>query len=104
VEVCLSIDALVVVMGVGAFLIAIWVDSRFPRLSPKTLASALLHLFAAMAAGNVLVPLAVGAGADNPSRLVAGVFAVGLPVLVYLFLAGVWLIKYGQRMLGGSVR
>jgi hypothetical protein len=100
----LSVDALVVVMGVGAFLIAVWIDYRFPTLSPKTLRVALLHLFLAIAAGNVLVPLTVGTAADDAARLLAGVVGVGFPVLVYLFLAGVWLIKYGQRMLGGSVR
>ena len=100
----MSVDALLVVMGVGAFLIAVWIDYRFPALSPKTLGVALLHLFVAMAAGDVLVPLTVGAAADDVARLLAGVLGVGFPVLVYLFLAGVWLIKYGQRMLGGSIR
>ena len=100
----MSIDALVVLMGVGAFLIAFWIDARFPSLAPKSLGRALLHLFAAMASGNVLVPLAFAAVADDPTRMFAGVFGVALPVLVYLFLAGIWLIKCGQGMLGGSVR
>ena len=103
-EVRVSVDALVMLMGLGAFAIAVWIDYRFPTLSPKTLGGALLHLFVAMAAGKVLVPLALGAVGPARAQLIAGVFGIGFPILVYLFLAGVWLIKYGQRMVGRSVR
>jgi hypothetical protein len=57
-----------------------------------------------MATGNFVVPLVVGAVTDDPTRVLFGVFGVAFPVLVYLFLAGVWLIKYGQRLAGRSVR
>jgi hypothetical protein len=99
-----SSNALVVLMGIGAFLIALWIDYRLPSLAPKTLVGALAHLFAAMATGNFVVPVIVGAVGDEPANLLFGVFGVAFPVLVYLFLAGVWLIKYGQRALGGFVR
>jgi hypothetical protein len=91
-------------MGVGAFLIALWIDYRVPSLAPKSLSGALAHLFAAMAAGSFVVPLAVRAAGDDQTGVLFGVFGVGFPVLVYLFLAGIWLIKYGQRALGGFVR
>jgi hypothetical protein len=99
-----SSNALVVLMGVGAFLIALWIDYRVPSLAPKSLVRALAHLFAAMATGNFVVPTIVGSLGDDPTSVFFGVFGVGFPVLVYLFLAGVWLIKYGQRALGGFVR
>jgi hypothetical protein len=99
-----SSNALVVLMGVGAFLIALWIDFRLPSLAPKSLVGALAHLFAAMATGNFVVPVVVRAVGDDPSGVLFAVFGVAFPVLIYLFLAGVWLIKYGQRALGGSVR
>jgi hypothetical protein len=99
-----SSNGLVVLMGIGAFLIALWIDYRLPSLAPKTFVGTLAHLFAAMATGNFVVPLVVGAVGDDSLSVVFGVFGVGFPVLVYLFLAGVWLIKYGQRALGGFAR
>jgi hypothetical protein len=100
----LSVDALLVLMGVGAFLVAVWIDYRFPDLSPRTIRGTLLHLLAALALGNFLVPPVIAAVADDARLLLAGVFGIGFTVLVYLFLAGVWLIRFGQRTLGGSVR
>ena len=100
----MSSNGLVVLMAIGAFSIALWIDYRLPSLAPKTLIGALAHLFAAMATGNFVVPVVIGAAGDDPAKVFLGVFGVGFPVLVYLFLAGVWLIKCGQRTLGGSVR
>ena len=100
----MSTNALVALMGVGAFAIAVWLSYRLPSLAPKSLVGALAHLFAAMATGNFVVPVVIGAAGDDPGKVFLGVFGVGFPVLIYLFLAGVWLIKCGQRTLGGSVR
>jgi hypothetical protein len=75
----------------GAGSLALWIHVRWPRLTPSKLLSVLLHVGAATAAASLCrgaVTLVAGAG-GVPSALIA-VFAVALPVLVYVLLTALW--------------
>jgi len=79
----------------GTFLLSIWCDARFARLRPSTMTWRVAHVIAAgvtlqlgVIGGAAIVP--EGAGLD---RQLIAVFAVLLPVFVYTFLTGLWLLR-----------
>ncbi len=79
----------------GAFLLAIWCDARLEGVRPATTGWRIAHVvvaclilqIASVGAG-LLVP--DGAGVD---RQLIAVFAILLPVFVYTFVAGLWLLR-----------
>jgi hypothetical protein len=78
----------------GCSLLAVWVAVRLPGLAPTSFRSAGAHLVVAIVAGSLLTPAltAVPGLPSEPSLLVA-LFGVGLPVLTYMQLVGLWLIQ-----------
>ena len=85
-----------VVLVVGAALLALWLDVRFPR-EGLTLQRATGHAIAALA----LVHLVPG-GVTSPAAKLALVLCVLLPVLVYALLTAVWFVRLMQRALGSA--
>jgi hypothetical protein len=82
----------VFVLGCGA--LALWVAQRLPGLAPRSLRAAGLHLVAALVVGTVLGPvLRAVPGQPSALSLFVALFAVALPALTYMLLAGVWLIR-----------
>ena len=79
----------------GAFLLAIWCDARLEGVRPATTGWRVLHV----AASCVILQIAsVGAGLLVPEgsgveRQLVAVFAILLPVFVYTFVAGLWLLR-----------
>ena len=73
----------VVALVVGAALLALWLDTRFPGLAPKTLQNRFL---AALAAGIVL-------SLPTPPATILTVLTVDLPVIAFAFLAMLWLLR-----------
>ena len=95
----MSPQVFVLVVAVGAAVIALWLDVRLRSLAPQRLTWTLFHLGGAMVALQVmpkLVTLVVGNG-DEPSRKVAATLLVLLPVLTYCWLSALWLLKLLQR-------
>ncbi|HWG55140.1 MAG TPA: hypothetical protein VNT58_01325 [Gaiellaceae bacterium] len=82
---------------VGAALLALWLDVRFPRQG-LTLQRIVGHAIVAL----LLVHLAPG-GSASPALSLAIVFALVLPALVYLWLTAVWFVRLAQGALGSSV-
>jgi hypothetical protein len=80
-------------LGIGSAVMAFWLVVRFPERTPQSIARALLHVCVALLLGAV-VPyvIAVFAGFGYPTAL-AAMFAVLMPVLVYTFLSGAWVLK-----------
>ncbi len=97
----MSSDALVVAVIVGASLVALWVDARFPGAVPKRYAILLLHFIAALAALQVAPPLMRFVPGVSDSAAPATVALMGLffPALVYVFLSAIWVIRTVQRVL-----
>lgn len=84
-------------IAVGSGALALWVDTRFPKLMPWSMRKLLVHVVLAF-----VVVYVVGPGMDVvtrtglPAARLASIFLVALPVLVYEFLVGAWLIKLAQ--------
>jgi hypothetical protein len=80
-------------LTLGAGLLAIWLDTRFPGLRPKTAAGGLTHaavgVFAMLGAAGLL-GLVYGIPQAAFMALVLGVF---LPGLTYALLAGLWMLR-----------
>ncbi len=82
-------------LALGAFLLAAWVDTRFEGRRPATPRRRAVHI----AVSCILLQLAsIGTGLLVPeqagaARQLTAVFVVLLPLLVYAFLSGLWLIR-----------
>jgi hypothetical protein len=83
---------LVFVLGSGA--LAVWVVFCLPKLAPQSLKAAAGHVVAALAVGYALAP-ALRMVPGQPARIsvLTALFAVALPALTYMLLAGLWLLK-----------
>src|SRR5262249_19820932 len=73
---------------VGAGLLALWIDVRFPSLAPESLFRRMLVAGCAALAFQAAPVLGGSAVA-----VYAGVFAIILPLLVMVFLAGLWMMR-----------
>jgi hypothetical protein len=80
-------------LTLGAALLALWLDGRFPALRPKTAAQGLTHaavgVFLMLGAAGLL-QLVFGIRQAIFMGLVLGVF---LPALTYALLGGLWMLR-----------
>ena len=79
----------------GAGLLALWLDTRLPRLAPATLKAIALHGALAL----VAIQLMPGASGSTAATF-AVVFGIALPALVYLLLVTCWFIRHAQGAIG----
>jgi hypothetical protein len=96
----MSFSYYLLVLTLGAGVIALWLEARFGELGPRTTGRTLLHLglcFAVLQLCPFGIKLIV-AGTEDPARKIAAVFLVVFPALVYAFLATLWLLKLIQGM------
>ena len=73
---------------VGAALLALWIDARFPNLAPKSFQKRMLAAICAV--------LAFGAApvfGGSAAAVYATLFAIVLPLLVSSLLAAVWVLR-----------
>jgi hypothetical protein len=92
-------QSLVLAIALGAAVIALWVDVRFPRLAPQDFRRAIMHVVAALVTAQaILMSGATDVIAGSPVTMMAATMLVALPVLIYEFLAAVWIIKLAQAM------
>ncbi len=94
----MSNGAFAIALVLGAALLALWADVRFPREGLK-MQSVVGHSIAALAVLYV-IPGSVG----SPVAAMVTVFALVLPALVYLCLSAVWFVRLTQASLGSSAR
>lgn len=93
----MSKELFVLVLAVGAGLLAVWIHARFPGLAPERVGKTLLHAGAAF----VLLRLIPGLGDSTPAMF-AGIFLFFLPAIVYALVCSIWLLKLTQTALGVS--
>jgi hypothetical protein len=82
-------------LAVGAAALACWLDVRLERRRPRSSTVRIGHALAAFALVRVTATVSHGmAGSGAPaSELLAILFVVVLPGLVYAFLTGLWLMR-----------
>jgi hypothetical protein len=96
-----SPETFAVTLAVGAALLALWTMLRFTGFGPKTVIWAIVNVIAACALLHVLLPTALDAiGASGlPAATWVSVFGVALPLLIYAFLSGGWMLKVAVGLL-----
>ena len=78
----------------GAAVLAVWVAVCLPKLAPSSFRGASLHLGAALLVGALLGPvLHAVPGLPSLASLLVALFAIALPALTYMLVAGMWLIQ-----------
>jgi hypothetical protein len=82
-------------LAAGAALLACWLDVRLERKRPASSTIRIGHALAAYAAVRATTVVSHGiVGSGAPAlKLVAVLFLVVLPGLVYAFLTGLWLMR-----------
>jgi hypothetical protein len=95
----LSPHVYLVIFVIGAASLAMWLQVRLPHAGPKSVAAITVHMVTAVVGANLIVPAALRA-ADSHAEVMAMTFGVVLPLIVYMFTAAIWLIRFGQAVLG----
>jgi membrane associated rhomboid family serine protease len=94
-------ETFVLLFVLASAALAVWVAVCLPRLAPRSLRSASVHLGAALVVGALLGPVSRAVpGRPSTISVLAALFLVALPVLTYMFLTGMWLV---QRAVGESL-
>jgi hypothetical protein len=77
---------------VGAALLAFWIIVRYSGFGPQTIVQAIVHVIVAMVLLRLLLPVGLDAvdAAGVPAADYVKVFGVALPLFVYAFLSGGW--------------
>jgi hypothetical protein len=96
----MSMQGLVLTFAAAAGVIALWLETRFEARTPEALWSVVMHLGASLCAMK-LTPLLLHIVVSDSSPLskLVGLFGIVLPVLTYVFLSSIWLIKQMQSAL-----
>jgi hypothetical protein len=88
----LSASAFMLLLLVGAALLAFWIIVRHSGFGPQTIVQAIVHVIVAMVLLRLLLPVGLDAvdAAGVPAADYVKVFGVALPLFVYAFLSGGW--------------
>jgi hypothetical protein len=82
------------ILLVGAAALALWVDVRLGSRSPASFKIVLLNGVAAFLALQLVgVTAQTLLSPDEPVQTIAVLFAIVLPLFVYVFLASLWFLK-----------
>lgn len=97
----MTVHQFLTVLTLGAGVIALWINFRFPKLAPEGIWTAVIHVGVAILVGQVLLPGLNASVPDLPPAAQALVitFLLGLPTLVYVLLASIWVIRIAQGAL-----
>ena len=92
--------AVILILSAGA--LAAWFVARFPRLAPRELRPAMLHVGGSLLIAYVAVPLLKPYvhALDEPFSTQLIVLGMLLPALVYRFVSTIWVM----RVVLGAVR
>jgi len=87
-------DTFLLAFVLAAAVLAGWVAFRLPSFGPQSLRGGWVNLALALVLGALLTPVMnlVPGQPDTLSVLVA-LIGVALPVVTYMFLSGIWLVR-----------
>ena len=78
----------------GSAAIAVWFALCVPRIAPRSMRAAGVHIALALMLGFVLSPaLRLVPGQPGKAAMLVALFCVALPVLTYMLLSGLWLLQ-----------
>ena len=95
----MSSGSFAIALGIGAALLAFWVQHRFPRLAPETVGWAMFHLLATVVLAEITKTVFRSVELQAPGMM-ALLFGLALPTLVYAFVAGMWIVRIAQGAMG----
>jgi hypothetical protein len=87
-----------IALTAGASAIALWIHTRFPRLAPEGLRTAIIHVGVALVVGQAIFPLfqSILPAMSPFARGLVMTFLLGFPVLTYSLLSSIWIIRILQ--------
>jgi hypothetical protein len=90
----IGIHGLILAFAIGAAALALWLDTRIPRLAPKSAGIAFFHVIAA-AIGCDTAHFGISAFVSRGTiaGMMAALFLVALPVILYVWLSLLWMTK-----------
>jgi hypothetical protein len=96
----MTVQALIPAVAVGAAAIALWLHVRLAGRAPQAQRPIALHLALSLCLLN-LAPMFLAAVVHDSSGLskMAGLLGIVLPLLTYVFLSSIWVIKQLQSSL-----
>ncbi len=102
----MNVNVFLIVFAAGAAAVALWIDARFPGLAPASFRTSFIHAGVSLVLGQLIVPFGIQmmSASGSPSLLLAAVLGLGLPALVYCFLAALWVMKLVAAQMRGSPR
>jgi hypothetical protein len=86
-------------LAVGAALVAFWIVARFPERRPTDFPRALAHVLMSILAASFAPGVVTVLAARGPTMTMVAVFGIIFPVLVYTFLAAAWFLKIAHDMM-----
>jgi len=89
---------------VGSVAVALWIDLRFPALTPAGLRPTLIHVGVTIVGAQLVVPLGMHLLGGSPSVTLASVFLLAFPALVYCLLVAVWIFRIAGAAFRGGLR
>jgi hypothetical protein len=93
---------LVLMLALGGGLLALWVEVRWPQVTPRSGGARVVHVLVSLALVQFVVPPALEAiiadGANVPLDVLA-LLLIFLPGQVYAFLSAIWLLKSLRALL-----
>jgi hypothetical protein len=81
------------VLGVGSGVIAFWLVIRFPERGPTDMQRAVLYALFAFSVGWVTPSVTGPLIGQGYAMAMVALFAVVLPVLVFIFVSCAWMLK-----------
>jgi hypothetical protein len=91
-------------IGVGS--LAVWIHVRFPKLAPRSIRWAIVHLSASVLLFN-FVPLVVHLAVTSlpqPLSVVVAIAGVTVPTFCYVLMSVIWLLTRMHSELGSTPR
>jgi hypothetical protein len=89
----MSAAGLLLCFTLGAALLALWTDTRFPGLAPPSMMRIVLHTGGALIVAQFVAPMGMRLLGTSAPMLLIGLVLLFLPALVYTFLGSLWLMR-----------
>ena len=102
----MAVPLMILLIGVGAGALALWIDVRFPKLAPNEMRGALIHVGASIVVAQLLVPVGMHMflGMETHVATLFAIFGIAFPAIVYALLAGLWVIQLTTGALRSHMR